>query len=207
MPVVPSPQMPDWNWITNRIAIGSEPSAADVRVMRQQGITDVLDLRGEPTANGPAERPEPQLYMGSGIAYHYVPMRDRGAPAPGSADDLAFRRAYEHGVSVIQYAMSDPSRRILVHCAAGENRSPSMVYAYLRSAGMSPTDAQDMIVAHRTVATNQYTATAERAVPYLPKPPPPVLVRRITAGVVVAAGVAAVLYALYPDEIRKALST
>lgn len=150
--------MADWNWITDRIAIGSEPSRADIPTMLRQGITDVLDLRGEPHQGETG--PHPEMYDGTGIRYHYVGMLDRGGAQPAEK--------YVDGVQTIYDALAQPGAKVLVHCAAGVSRSPSMVYAYLRSAGMSDADAWDLIRTHRTVASRQYFDSANRALPLLP---------------------------------------
>lgn len=153
--------MEDWNWVTNRVAIGSAPRAADVPEMVRQGITDVLDLRGEPRANETG--PHPEMYAGTGIDYHYVGMLDRGTTIPAAK--------YADAVQVIYNALAKPNGKILVHCAAGQNRSPSVVYAYLLSTGMSPSDAWDLIRAHRTIATRQYFNGAQSALAVLPRGP------------------------------------
>jgi len=147
--------MADWQWVLPNVALGSAPSQSDIPAMQRQGITDVLDLRGEPNQGetGPTD-----FYAGSGIAYHYDPMRDRGGTQPVSV--------YQNGVAVIQAAIA-AGGKVLVQCAAGEYRSPSMVYAYLRSIGYSPADAWSTIRAARPVVQNQYVSSAEAAVPYL----------------------------------------
>lgn len=160
----------DWNWVTPRIALGSAPRASDVSRMQQQGITDVLDLRGEP--NQGETGPQPDMYYGTGINYYYVPMHDRGGIQPVSV--------YQQGVGIMQSVLSDPTRKILVHCQAGEYRSPSMVYAYLRSVGFTSQDAWTLIRTARPVVQTQYISSAEAAVPYLPSPP------SMTAGQVAA---------------------
>jgi len=162
--------MPSWSWITGKIALGSAPSASEVRTMQQQGITDVLDLRGEPRAGETG--PRPQMYEGSGIRYHYVGMLDRGGAEPAAK--------YHEGVGIMTEALSDPAAKILVHCAAGISRSPSMVYAYLLSTGMTPASAWNLIHSHRRVASQQYFRWAEAAIrggtqttPPTPTPPTP----------------------------------
>lgn len=147
--------MADWNWVLPNVALGSAPSRSDIPAMQRQGITDVLDLQGEPNQGqtGPND-----FYGGSGISYHYVPMRDNGSRQPISV--------YQAGVAIIQDAIARGGKA-LVHCSAGEYRSPSMVYAYLRSIGYSPDAAWSTIRAARPVVQNQYVADAEAAVPYL----------------------------------------
>ena len=145
--------MADFVWITPRLAIGSVPDASWLPAMRRAGITDVLDLRGEPTAH---ERPMPEVYDSTGIRYFYLPMLDRGGPQPPSA--------YQKGVALIRAVLAQPGRKILVHCAAGVSRSPSMAYAYLRSLGQSPQEAWNMVTRARPQADDQYVASAEASV-------------------------------------------
>jgi hypothetical protein len=147
--------MTDYAWVLPNIAVGSAPTSSDVQSMIADGITDVLDLRAE--ANSAS------LYQGTNINYQRDPMVDNGQTQPVSA--------YQLGVQIIENALAQPGHKILVHCQAGEYRSPSMVYAYLRVLGYSPTDAWNAITAVRPTANNQYIAGAEAAVPYLPQPP------------------------------------
>lgn len=179
--------MADWNWVTPRIALGSEPSASDIPAMHRQGITDVLDLRGEPRAG---ETSMAGTYWLTGINYHYDPMQDRGGLQPISV--------YQEGVRVIQDALANPAAKILVHCSAGQYRSPSMVYAYLRSVGFSPTMAWNMIRAARPIVQDQYVASAERAVPYLSAGPSSG--KGLAATIVVLSGLG--LMAWYAREAR-----
>lgn len=147
--------MADISWITDRIALGGAPAAADVPAIRAAGITDVLDLRGEP--NQGESWPTPGPYVGTGIQYHSVPMLDRGQPQPAEP--------YTRGIAVIQQALDrSPASKVLVHCLGGQNRSPSMVYAYLRSTGMSETDAWNAVTHGRSIARTQYRDSAEAAV-------------------------------------------
>lgn len=176
--------MADWNWVTPQVALGSAPSPSWLSQMRAQGITDVLDLRGEPLQGETG--PQPEMYVGTGIAYHYIPMRDRGGVEPVSV--------YQQGVQIIEDALSHPNGKILVHCAAGEYRSPSMVYAYLRATGLSPTDAWNMIVAARPIVNDQYRQYAEAAVPYLPHGPSSSGGGMLLALGLIGAGVVAVTY-------------
>lgn len=101
--------MASWNWITDRIALGPEPGASEVRAMQQQGITDVLDLRGEPRQG---ESATPGKYAGSGIDYHYLPMLDRGIVATTQAGATS---KYQQGISVMRSALAKPGK-VLVHC-------------------------------------------------------------------------------------------
>ncbi len=144
--------MPDYNWITPTVALGSAPTASDIPRMQADGITDVLDLRSEADSTS--------MYAGTGIEYHRDPMIDDGRRQPASA--------YQQGVQVIYNALVKPNGKILVQCAAGQYRSPSMVYAYLRSTGLSADQSWSMITAARPSVHDQYVSSAEAAVSVLP---------------------------------------
>lgn len=153
--------MSSWDWITDRVAVGPAPGDFEAPEMVRQGITDVLDLRGEPRQG---ERgPDPAPYAGSGIAYHYDGMLDRGGPEPADK--------YVAGVQTIYDALARPHGKILVHCAAGVSRSPSMVYAYLRSTGVGADAAWNLIRSRHPSASRQYFGSAEGALPALPRGP------------------------------------
>ena len=182
--------MSDWGWITSRLAVGSEPSRSDIPAMHRAGITDVLDLRGEPRAH---ETSDEALYVGTGIRYHYVPMLDRGGREPVEK--------YVEGVQVILDALARPGTKILTQCAAGENRSPSMAYAYLRAIGFSPQDAWDAVKSGRPEATRQYVPSAEAAVPYLPRTPSRMDGEGVVLGALLIGGAAAfVTYWLFASR-------
>lgn len=170
--------MPDISWVTPRVAVSSNPQPSWVPSMVRQGITDVLDLRGEPAANGEAEIPEPQLYAGTSIRYHYVPMRDNGSRIPAAK--------YVEGVNVIKQVLASGGK-ILVHCAAGQSRSPSMVYAYLRSQGASHDEAWTQIHTARPVAREQYFSSADAALPQIVATPPSTGVP--VAGILIGLGI------------------
>lgn len=143
--------MRDWNWITDQVAIGSAPKPADIPAMRKQGVTDVLDLRGEPLAR----EKRADFYEGSGIRYHYLPMLDRDQPQPLGK--------YRRGVKIIERALKHGGK-IIVHCRMGISRSSSMVYAYLRTHGFSKSMAWTFITAYRPQADKLYFDSAEKFV-------------------------------------------
>lgn len=141
-------------WVTPMLGFGSEPvGEADARRLALMRVTDVLDLR--------AEAPDQSaIYAPLGIHYLRVPMIDDGRRQPVSA--------YVEGVTFVRNALARGGKAY-VHCAAGLYRSPSMIYAVLRSMGYSPTEAWDKIIQARPSAKRQYIAGAEAAVPYLPR--------------------------------------
>jgi len=140
-------------WVTPHLGFASEPmGAADARRIATMGITDVLDLRAEAADQG-------ALYRAVGVNYLRDPMIDDGRNQPVSV--------YTTGVAFARAALARGGT-VMIHCAAGQYRSPSMVYAVLRSMGYQPDTAWSMILRARASANRQYVASAERAVPYLP---------------------------------------
>ena len=102
------------DWITNRLAVGSAVVTHDDLVrLPFEGITHVLDLRS--TREGEA------LYRSVPIiTYLCLPSADDGTP-----------RTLEWVRDGVQFASEALRKRgkVLVHCTAGVNRSPSMAYA------------------------------------------------------------------------------
>ena len=139
----------DW-----RIAFGPEPtSESERRSLAAAGITHVLDLRAESTGDA-------NSWANLGVSYDRDPQIDDGRRQPVSS--------YVDGVSFAQDALETPGAKVFVHCAAGQYRSPAMVYAVLRAAGYSPSDAWAMVVGARANVYDQYRASAEAAVASLP---------------------------------------
>lgn len=165
----------DYNWILPNLALGSAPPVSAIPQMQADGITAVLDVRSHGT--GTPSDDQPALgsdYAGTGITYYNVPMVDDGTQKPVST--------YQQTTQIIENVLADPSQKILVHCQAGECRSPSVVYAYLRELGDTSDQAWNAIVAVRPSVANgvvncganqQYIPGAEASVPYLPTGPQP----------------------------------
>lgn len=152
-------------FILPRMAVGSAPqNAADVTRLRALGVTHVLDLRELHDVRGAGVTEDttaaPQKYAGTGITYHRTPMRD-----DGRRQSVA---SYVDAVTFVKNAFAQPGTRVLIHCAAGMYRSPSVAYAVLRAMGYSPDDAWRAVIAGRSVAKRQYVPGAEAAVPSLP---------------------------------------
>jgi len=125
-----------WNWITERIALGGKFDAGtDAGDLLARGITTVLNCREE-------EDPD---YVLKTFACLW--------PQPAQLDDGKNRGIdwFRQGVHWWKGFALDPSTKLYVHCTAGLNRSASMVYALLRTMGLSETDARLLIVRHRWI--------------------------------------------------------
>lgn len=112
-------------WVDEQILVGgSINDAADWTHIRDDfGIGAVLSLEIERSDEG----------KGLDVPYLRLGMPDDGGPKPCEywASGIAFA-----------YGVLQPGRRLYVHCALGNSRSPSMAYAILRtSMKLSPSAA------------------------------------------------------------------
>jgi protein tyrosine phosphatase (PTP) superfamily phosphohydrolase (DUF442 family) len=138
--------------ITSHLWVGRHPTRDEAVEIAHAGATHAIDLRGEPSANGPSEHAEPDLWAGTGVRYTYVPMRDDGSPIPA--------QKYADATSAVAAAI-DAGGTVFLYCKAGHSRSPSVAYAYLRRQGMSASQAWSA-VARRRSADRQYVPSADR---------------------------------------------
>lgn len=178
---------PGFDAVTPRLLLGPAPDAAERGRLAAAGVTHVLDLRAEvPSAEARA------AWAGTGVVFHRDPMVDDGRRQPAAA--------FRDGVAFVADALATPGARVLVHCAAGQYRSPAVAYAVLRAAGLAPPDAWGTVHGARRGARSSYVASAEAAVPSLP-PIDPALLRASPAPgpspLAVAAGVVLVVGAAY----------
>jgi hypothetical protein len=139
----------DHQWITDRIALGSAVLTADhVRAVTQEAITHVLDLR---LCEGGAD-----LWRGTAVTHLHCGTADDGKPKPAAW--------FERGVGFVLGALAVPRARILIHCALGVSRAPSMAYAVMRVMGWPPEEAVARIRRARALASVTYRMDADRAV-------------------------------------------
>ena len=137
----------DHDWITRRIAIGSALYREhDVRSILGAGVTHVLDCQSVDSE---------KLYAGAPIQYMHCPTDDDGA----HKDGRWFMRGVVFGVEVLR---AHPDHKLLVHCAAGVNRSAGMTYAILRARGLSAEKARHAIKSNRRICRDTYFADADR---------------------------------------------
>ena len=108
-------------FVTPWLAVGDAlEAAADVEEVVRQGITHIVNCRV-----GFDDAP----LIGKRAACLWVPAADDRLPKEAGW----FLRAIE----LVREARRDPAAKVLVHCTGGIDRSPSMAYAILRSAGWS----------------------------------------------------------------------
>lgn len=140
----------DWNFITQRLAVGGAiDSPDDVVVLKGGGITHILNVR----------RLDDRPLIGDQFHYLHAPTEDNGLPKPAGWFDQA--------TVFTLMALACPGNRILVHCAAGHSRAPSMLYGILLALGFSPGPAERLITHHHKKAFLTYKQSAEEAVKVL----------------------------------------
>ena len=140
-------------WVTEQLAVSGDLPAARDRALLQlstwedEGITDVIDVRGECDDTRFIE-------SNSSIRSHWFGVDDNG----GRRDDRWFQALVQVG----QRLLSDPDRRVLVHCHMGVNRGPSALYAILLAAGWDHLEALRAIRDARPIAGIIYAGDAAR---------------------------------------------
>jgi Dual specificity phosphatase, catalytic domain len=142
--------MADFNFVTPRLATGAAiSSAADVDQLAGEGITLVIDCRGE-FDDAPLLAGHPSmLYVWDGTD-------DDGQTKPAAW--------FDKGIAVALSALARPSQRVYCHCAAGVNRGPSMAYAVMRALGWSAEDGEAAIRRARPQVGLRYKADADVAI-------------------------------------------
>ena len=139
-------------WATPNLAVsgdlpgkGSDARSA-LATWVAAGVTDILDLRIEDTHEDFVATNAP------GITYHWL-----------GVDDEGDRRSDEWFAEIARIAsaiLSDPTRKLVVHCHMGANRGPSAAFTALLVTGSSPTEALTAIRTARPIASMLYSFDA-----------------------------------------------
>ena len=116
-----------------------------LQVWVDEGITDIIDLRGEWSDENFVARHAPE------VNYHYLGTHDDG----GSQDDEWF----EAGINVIR-TVQDLGGKAVVHCHMGVNRAPSMAYRMLLDAGHDHVESLEIIRDARPISGIIYAPAA-----------------------------------------------
>lgn len=104
----------DFDWITDNVALGVRISEIGYTILKQAGISAVLNLSEEVADN------ETWL-QNHDMAYLHIPVKDYTAPTP---------EQLKVGVTWIKKQVT-AGRCVYVHCHGGIGRSATMVAAYL----------------------------------------------------------------------------
>ncbi|HZU06001.1 MAG TPA: dual specificity protein phosphatase family protein [Chloroflexota bacterium] len=126
------PRQLNLSWVTDSLAVGGAFRPEDVRRLRAQGITAVVDLRAEACDDA-------ALLARHGIVFLHLPTPD-AHPLP--LEDL------ERGVEWV-LAQQAAGRKVLVHCMHGAGRGPLLGAAVLVACGYRASDALRLLRARR----------------------------------------------------------
>jgi len=143
--------MTDYNWITSRLATGAALDASCVPDLTAAGITHCVNCRSEDDTE--------DAFLPPTITKLWNPTDDDGAPKD--------ERWWHTGIAFVLGALIEPHTRILVHCAAGVNRGPSLAYGCMLALGWPADAAEAMIRAARPQVGLAYAADARVKVPAL----------------------------------------
>ena len=122
-----------------------EAAKAQLQAWLDEGITDIIDLRGEWSDENFVARHAPE------VNYHYLGTHDDG----GWQEDEWF----ESGLSVIR-TVQELGGKAVVHCHMGVNRAPSMAYRMLLDAGHGHIEGLELIRDARPIAGIIYAPAA-----------------------------------------------
>ena len=139
-------------WVNNQIAVSGDLSPHDSEAVAQlqkwvsEGVTDIIDLRGEASHESLVARIAP------GIKYHWLGVDDEG--------DRRTPEWFEAIKAAAALVFGNPNRKAVIHCHMGVNRGPSAAFTALITNGVDPIAALDQIRSARPVAAMIYSGDA-----------------------------------------------
>lgn len=114
--------------ITKRIAQGQFTTPTRATVLRDQQITHVLNVSDAPSIIKASEFGFEQVVD--------VPVTDLQTLSASTAI---------RAIDALHAMLSEPDSKAYIHCIAGHNRSPTILWLYFVACGLSPGDAQTLI--------------------------------------------------------------
>jgi len=100
----------EW-YVTDGLARGDQPTAADVAYMKQQGFKSLIDLRGE-------DNSDEAMAKQNGMNYLHLDWKDGTAP---TEDQMK---------QILDFSTKAENQPAFIHCLAGRNRTSVAVAAY-----------------------------------------------------------------------------
>ena len=121
-----------WDWIDEWVLLGALPTKKDVAALRAAGIGAVVNTCNE--YRGPLAS-----YQAAGIEQLYLPTTDF---TPPRLEDI------QKAVAFMQ-AQVARGHKVYVHCKAGRGRSATLVLCYLIAKGLTPAQAEALLLEKR----------------------------------------------------------
>jgi len=114
-------------WVTRRIAIGRFATPQRRKHLLDCGVTHILNVSDTPSL------PDEESRFQSIVDCPVVDL----APIPL---ELALQ-----AIELISRILKHPDSKLFIHCIAGQNRSPSILFLYLLASGFPANDAEHLI--------------------------------------------------------------
>jgi protein-tyrosine phosphatase len=125
------------SWITPSLAVGGRlPAALTSHLLRQHGISHIVDLRSE-------ERDDDALFRAHGLTLLSLPTEDHCAVS---------ETMLETGVTWVREQLA-AGKRVYIHCEHGIGRSVLLAWCVLVAEWMGPRAALQRIKEVRTIAS------------------------------------------------------
>ena len=115
-------------WITSTLAVGPFLSPARVPMLQAAGVTDILNVSDA--------RSYPETLSAGFRSVVFIPIADCVPIDPETVIEF---------LAVLDEMFQCPGSRVFVHCLAGQNRSPTVIWLYLNSLGVNAQVAREMI--------------------------------------------------------------
>ncbi|WP_372367987.1 dual specificity protein phosphatase family protein [Candidatus Uabimicrobium sp. HlEnr_7] len=136
-------------WITNCISVGPYPEEDKHEILKQNNITHILNVC------------EYEGKFKETIETAWLPIEDLKKIPNGLVIDC---------LETMHDFLENSQAKIYVHCVAGQNRSPNIIWLYLIACGLSPEEARmlisratlDAVVGHPLIVDDKHTKLASK---------------------------------------------
>ena len=115
-------------WITSTLAVGPFLSPSRVPLLQVAGVTDILNVSDA--------RSYPETLAAGFRSVVFVPIADCVPIDPETVGEVLL---------ALDEMFQRQGARVFVHCLAGQNRSPTVIWLYLKSLGVNAQVAREMI--------------------------------------------------------------
>ena len=133
----------NFNFVTDRMAVGTTPDVAGIARLLDVGVTHLINCRDD--------HDDAATLAGSEIEYLWDGTKDWDLEA-GLGNEPKPPEWFEQGLLFWLPRLAEERARLYVHCSAGANRSATMAWCLLRATGIDALDCDMIIDRHRLIA-------------------------------------------------------